>query len=744
MLSEEGNTNMNSGSTVTGAGGLKEKRGFSWVRALMVLVLVSLVGGFLVWGSFATSANAAWVNQEYQTLLGRPADSSGLAFWTARIDKDPAQKSALTATIKATTEYKNYQATKDDANWTLVINNIFATYLKRTPNADELSAWLSRLKGGSWTTDQFIKQISESDEAKRKAGDPATTTPQPTKSNTGSTDCRVDTDKPSNSAVSDPFNNWSNIHYVQHLFRTYTGRDPEASDSGVVYWLKALDTCQKTRTEVQSAISNSSEAKAYAAKQAEIQETVVKPLKNAYMVLLQAALAKEGQFTARNGERYNYANCTAYMTTYKPGSGEMIYDFCFLGVGLARPELDYWVHQVTVTKFLTVDEAIAAINSNAAFACNSPFGSMMPSCQGGGKYAPTSEATSQTGSVGGGGSSTGGSSNTGSNTTSGSNSTSTGQTGGSTGTTNAKIETVGKSALQTALQSAQPISEPDQKIKVCSDSTSASTCVVIPVGEGSITPTKPQPTEKIPELYNVGKASCNESTALTLCSSYTQNWSSSQTADGTTAGAEDASSCTTSTHEVGNKDQPLCDKALEAYLSTTGYLKVDEKTSQSIEAAKIGLENYQKDHDLTQSADTVTQATWKSLKETASKVQQAKKAMVTDQEVVIQASNIEQRSTFAILFPKCENKPVLGSSSNGDCVKRVQQTLALIARPDLVINGTYDSSTQKAVSDYQSSHNVKATGKVDSQTWKLLEAAKSSPTYKSPFSPVSGSLDNKR
>ncbi len=391
--------------TVTGGGGLREKRQLSWPKMGLIAIVVAIVGGFLVWGTFATSANTAWVQSQYQALLGRPADSSGLAFWTSRIDKDPGQKNVMIATIQATTEYKNYQASKNsnpstpapssnsgDAETTAYIQATFQRLLGRSPTANDLSAWLARLKS-NWTQPQFEKQLSESAEGKRYAEKKSTSTTDP-----NSRSCAVDKDKASNSATSDPFNNWSNIHYVQWLFRISFGRDPADDDTGVVYWTRVLDSCQKTRTEVRSAISASNEAKAYAAKQAEIKETVIKPLKNTYMELLQAALAKEGDFSARSGEIYKYSNCTDWMKTYTPGSGEMIYDFCFQGVGLMRPELDYWVHQITVTKFVTVNEAIAAIKSNASFACNSPLGSMMPSCQGGGKYASTSEANGTVGS----------------------------------------------------------------------------------------------------------------------------------------------------------------------------------------------------------------------------------------------------------------------------------------------------------------------------------------------------------
>lgn len=726
-------------------GGLQEKKKLSWGKSLLLVAVTALVGGFLVWGTFATSANAAWVESQYQALLGRPADSGGLAFWTSRIDKDPNQKGVMVATIQATTEYKNYQASKNssqptpapstsssDAEITTYIQSTFQRLLGRAPTAGDLSAWLTRLKT-NWSRPQFEKQLSESAEGKRYAEKKSTSTTDP-----NSRACAVDADKPSNSAVSDPFNNWSNLHYIQHLFRTYFGRDPIEGDTGVSYWVRVLDSCQKTRTEVQAAISTSSEAKTYAARQAEIKETVIKPLKNTYMELLQAALSKEGGFAARNGERYNYANCTAYMSSYKAGSGEMIYDFCFLGVGLARPELDYWVHQVTVTKFVTVDEAIAAIKSNASFACNSPLGSMMPSCQGGGKYASTSEVSGSSGSVGSNTQSSTGSSGG----TSGSTGSSQTQTGGNSNVITGKVEAVTKSALQVALQTAQPISEPEQKLEVCTDDINQSSCVVIPVGNSISTGNKTQPTQKIPRLYTGGKIKCSESTAPTLCSAYTETWKAETVT--TVASGADASNCTTTSYEIGNNSQPVCEKALGAYLSTTGYLEDEQATAPSPEELKVSLESYQKDQELTPTGDMVNQATWNALKKTASKVQQAKKATVTDQAVVIQASDIEQRATFAILFPKCDDTPVLSTNSKGDCVKRVQQTLALIARPDLVINGKFDASTKKAVSDYQASHNLSPTGKVDSKTWKLLEAAKNSPAYRSPFSPVNGSLDNKR
>lgn len=73
------------GKFTSGSGGLKKIQHFNWSRALPVVVIVSLVGGFFVFKSFASGSRAE-VTKWYRTCLNREPEAGGLNYWAGRLD----------------------------------------------------------------------------------------------------------------------------------------------------------------------------------------------------------------------------------------------------------------------------------------------------------------------------------------------------------------------------------------------------------------------------------------------------------------------------------------------------------------------------------------------------------------------------------------------------------------------------------------------------------------------------------
>lgn len=84
----------------------------------------------------------------------------------------------------------------------------------------------------------------------------------------------------------------------------------------------------------------------------------------------------------------------------------------------------------------------------------------------------------------------------------------------------------------------------------------------------------------------------------------------------------------------------------------------------------------------------------------------------------ISAGDEDLGGFFDFLTPEKWSR-VLAVGSNGDDVKRAQKKLAAIGF-SVPTSGTYGSSTESAVRDFQSSQDIPSTGKIDEVTWDLL------------------------
>lgn len=79
----------------------------------------------------------------------------------------------------------------------------------------------------------------------------------------------------------------------------------------------------------------------------------------------------------------------------------------------------------------------------------------------------------------------------------------------------------------------------------------------------------------------------------------------------------------------------------------------------------------------------------------------------------------EEDLGFLDLFKKTDFTRTLSSGMSGDDVQKVQKKLAALGY-SVPSSGTYGSSTESAVREFQKDQDLKVTGKVDASTWDLL------------------------
>jgi uncharacterized delta-60 repeat protein len=98
------------------------------------------------------TANQRFVQQLYLDLLGRGAESGGLAFWSGLLDSGQATRIQVVQGIQQGAEYRS-----------LVVASLYNLYLNRPVDALGEATWTSFLASGG-TTDQLRAQILGSDE----------------------------------------------------------------------------------------------------------------------------------------------------------------------------------------------------------------------------------------------------------------------------------------------------------------------------------------------------------------------------------------------------------------------------------------------------------------------------------------------------------------------------------------------------------------------------------------------------
>lgn len=703
----------------TGSGGLRSNNKVSWSKSILAIVAVAFFGGLLVWSTFAMSAAESQVRLAYQEILHREGDDSGVAYWVRQIEENGK--------------------TIDDVRRALGASNECSNSSTCTPTS--LGSGSGGGGSGSGSSGSCTSHYLD--------GNGTTQT---------------------------------SAALVEKLYQKYLGRT-SAGDSGAQYWITALDSCRLTPQQVEEAIAGSAERKRndadYQARRAE----AVKAIEAAYMRLFAKAYSeKNGQFSPAANETYDYSLCTGHYQEAQRNN-TLPPSFCFQGLGLDIPTVDGWVSAV-LSGAISLSEAVEAISRGDVYSaghCQNVVQNLEPSCGGGSVYVPrdtfaklcrTTDPTYQVANhacviYGQGPASTPGSgrrtvpsrgttfnTNTSqSNTTSESSSTETGATKSS----DKAEETPDESSvvLENISTIVVPMSKPETTVTACSEPDRFTHCVQLPVGDATSNST-PEDTSTTVEATYTSNDACEYTTATpTGCSEneYAQEWQTASTVGSSTQNQSnretdvDGAKCSVSPYKVikvGDKGD--CVKVLQAYLGLAGYLTSIVEDPEYSGTLQSDVLKFQKDQDVTPEKDSsVRKETWDALREYVGKIQQKKKEILSNQMIANEAGTLQRQLLNSLIIPACDDRSTLSPGSTGDCVKRIQQILALISSPNLNITGTYDEATKQAVVKYQKEHNLSTSGFVDRLTRSLLEQSLVDySVQRTPYAPARGTFSNNR
>lgn len=92
----------------TGSGGLRSKSVFNWARALPIILILAVTGGFMVYRSYAGSAED--VAAIYLEVLGRDPDTAGWFYWTDKVNHGTSL-SEVRAALQGSVEKKQQTTT---------------------------------------------------------------------------------------------------------------------------------------------------------------------------------------------------------------------------------------------------------------------------------------------------------------------------------------------------------------------------------------------------------------------------------------------------------------------------------------------------------------------------------------------------------------------------------------------------------------------------------------------------------
>jgi len=100
----------------------------------------------------AHASNATFVNSLYFTLLGRQADSGGVAFWLQQLDNGKSRAAVIDGFL-----FSSESAT-------LAVNSFYSAFLHRAGDSASVASWVSSLTRKSSTIDQVVIEFLSSPE----------------------------------------------------------------------------------------------------------------------------------------------------------------------------------------------------------------------------------------------------------------------------------------------------------------------------------------------------------------------------------------------------------------------------------------------------------------------------------------------------------------------------------------------------------------------------------------------------
>jgi hypothetical protein len=172
--------------STTGSGGLRAvSEHINLKHALPVMLVVTLVGGYSVFNSFAANTKGAFVTEMYQRCYNQMKTSGeGYNYWLSRLNNGESENAVWAAFVAASGKPCNYPypptstnsntATNTtgstDSQASMTASQVIALYkeiLGRTPNQKEIDYWVNRSETVS--SAKIRAEIEDSDEAFKKS-----------------------------------------------------------------------------------------------------------------------------------------------------------------------------------------------------------------------------------------------------------------------------------------------------------------------------------------------------------------------------------------------------------------------------------------------------------------------------------------------------------------------------------------------------------------------------------------------
>jgi hypothetical protein len=107
--------------------------------------------------TYGTLTNRQFVARIYTDVLGRPADPSGLDYWTDQLNRRRRTRGGVMLGFSESNEYRRKQAEITDGSVVPIL------LLDRAPSATQLDAWVERQKGGTALA-VLIDELLQSDD----------------------------------------------------------------------------------------------------------------------------------------------------------------------------------------------------------------------------------------------------------------------------------------------------------------------------------------------------------------------------------------------------------------------------------------------------------------------------------------------------------------------------------------------------------------------------------------------------
>lgn len=179
------------GKFTTGSGGLIQNKNFKWSRALPLIIIVALAGGYTVYRSFAgsyqdcllggdigyernagyaekcvTDSDEAQIIRLYHGVFARSSDKAGRDYWVARLNGATKPKLTLVAIAKqfmGSSEFKNKYGALSNQRF---VEAMYPQVFGRAPDAAGLAYWVGRLNNQTVTREAMMTSFTQSPEMK--------------------------------------------------------------------------------------------------------------------------------------------------------------------------------------------------------------------------------------------------------------------------------------------------------------------------------------------------------------------------------------------------------------------------------------------------------------------------------------------------------------------------------------------------------------------------------------------------